>query len=108
MREQSFNKIRKTVFILLAVFLVISLTTTSASAWYSKTSEGKCKEVAKPVKEVVKPVKEVVTPVREVTKVNVVLGIVQGCCCDTGWFGGCWNNCWGNCWNNCWDDCWGC
>src|SRR5574344_262914 len=65
MREQRYNKIKKTVFILLAVFLVLSLTAASASAWYSKTSDGKCKEVAKEkgVKEKVakeKPVKEAV------------------------------------------------
>ncbi|WP_292387567.1 hypothetical protein [Methanosarcina sp. UBA5] len=64
MREQRFNKIKKIVFILLAVFLVISLTAASASAWYSKTSDGKCKEVAK--EKVVKEAKE--KPVKEVVK----------------------------------------
>lgn len=63
MREQRFNKIKKTVFILLAVFLVVSLTAASASAWYSKTSDGKCKVVAK---EEVKKAKE--KPVKEVVK----------------------------------------
>ncbi len=96
MREHDFNKIKKTLFILLAVFLVISLTTTSASAWYSKTSDGKCKEVAKEkvVKEVVKEkvvIKEVAKPVTEAAKID--------------WFGGCWGivcyDCWDNCWNNC-------
>lgn len=43
MGEQRFSKIKKTVIILLAVFLVISLTAASASAWYSKTSNDKCK-----------------------------------------------------------------
>ena len=43
MGEQRFSKIKKTVIILLAVFLVISLTAASASAWYSKTSSDKCK-----------------------------------------------------------------
>ncbi|HII91762.1 MAG TPA: hypothetical protein HA262_06225, partial [Methanosarcina sp.] len=63
MREQRFNKIKNTVFILFAVFLVISLTAASASAWYSKTSDGKCKVVAK---EEVKEAKE--KPVKEVVK----------------------------------------
>lgn len=43
MGEKKFSKIKKTVIILLAVFLVISLTAASASAWYSKTSNEKCK-----------------------------------------------------------------
>ena len=43
MGEQRFSKVKKTVIILLAVFLVISLTAASASAWYSKTSSDKCK-----------------------------------------------------------------
>lgn len=43
MGEQRFSKIKKTVIILLAVFLVISLTAASANAWYSKTSSDKCK-----------------------------------------------------------------
>ncbi|HWQ47629.1 MAG TPA: hypothetical protein VN414_01540 [Methanosarcina sp.] len=83
MREQKFNKIKKTVFILLAVFLVISLTAASASAWYSKTSDGKCKEVAKEkaVKEVTKekPVKEVIKEkaVKKVAKEKAVKKIAK-------------------------------
>ena len=90
MREQRFNKIKKIVFILLAVFLVVSLTAASASAWYSKTSEGKYKVVGeeevkgakeKPVKEVVKekPVEEVVKekPVKEVVKEKPVKKVVK-------------------------------
>jgi hypothetical protein len=72
MREQKFNKIKKTVFILLAVFLVVSLTAASASAWYSKTSDGKCKVVAK---EEVKEAKE--KPVKEVVKEKAAKKIVK-------------------------------
>ena len=43
MGDKRFSKIKKTVIVLLAVFLVISLTAASASAWYSKTSNEKCK-----------------------------------------------------------------
>jgi hypothetical protein len=72
MREQRFNKIKKTVFILLAVFLVVSLTAASASAWYSKTSDGKCKVVAK---EEVKKAKE--KPVKEVVKEKAAKKVVK-------------------------------
>ena len=72
MREQRFNKIKNTVFILLAVFLVISLTAASASAWYSKTSDGKCKVVAK---EEVKEAKE--KPVKEVVKEKAAKKVVK-------------------------------
>ncbi|PAV12007.1 hypothetical protein ASJ81_08195 [Methanosarcina spelaei] len=72
MREQRFNKIKKTVFILLAVFLVVSLTAASASAWYSKTSDGKCKVVAK---EEVKEAKE--KPVKEVVKEKAAKKVVK-------------------------------
>ena len=84
MREQRYNKIKKTVFILLAVFLVLSLTAASASAWYSKTSDGKCKEVSKEkgVKEKVakeKPVKEAVKEkaVKKVAKEKVVKEVAK-------------------------------
>jgi hypothetical protein len=121
MREQNFNKIKKTVFILLAVFLVISLTTTSASAWYSKTSDGKCKEVAKEKVAKVEIVKEIAKPVQEVAKVKVVKGVAEERlgsglldCAEnnwfvtgwvTGWIRDCDNGCFGNCWDNCWDNC---
>ena len=81
MREQRFNKIKKIVFILLAVFLVVSLTAASASAWYSKTSEGKYKvvgeEEVKGAKE--KPVKEVVKekPVKKVVKEKAAKKVVK-------------------------------
>jgi hypothetical protein len=69
MGEQRFSKIKKTVIILLAVFLVISLTAASASAWYSKTSSDKCKSNLheKVAKE--KIVKEKVTKEKVVKKV---------------------------------------
>jgi len=101
MGEQRFSKIKKTVFILLAVFLVISLTAASASAWYSKTSNDKCKsnlheKVAKEkvvkekvVKEVAKEkvVKAVAKEkvVKEVAKEKVVFA-------ENDWFGGGWRD----------------
>lgn len=73
MREQRFNKIKNVVFILLAVFLVISLTAASASAWYSKTSDGKCKEISK--EKVVKEAKE--KPTKEVVKERAAKKVVK-------------------------------
>ena len=106
MGEKRFSKIKKTVIVLLAVFLVISLTAASASAWYSKTSNEKCKstphekiakeKVAKEkcVKEkvakekVVKKVAKEKVVVKEVVKEKVenkVLGFAEN-----KWFGGGW------------------
>lgn len=39
MRKQSFDGIRKTLCILLAVLFLVSLTAASASAWYNKKGE---------------------------------------------------------------------
>ncbi|RPJ69756.1 MAG: hypothetical protein EHM20_16105 [Alphaproteobacteria bacterium] len=39
MRKQSFDGVRKTVCILLAVLFLVSLTAASASAWYNKKGE---------------------------------------------------------------------
>ena len=39
MRKQSFDRVRKTLCILLAVLLLVSLTAASASAWYNKKGE---------------------------------------------------------------------
>lgn len=120
MRQQKFNKIKKTVFIFFAVFLVVSLTAASASAWYSKTSDDKCKSSLKEkvVKEVAKekPVKEVARErvIRGAVKEKVVkvvakerLGneflyfvennwfdIGRGSYCDNGWFSDNWDDCW--------------
>ncbi|MGB9941196.1 hypothetical protein [Methanosarcina sp.] len=111
MREQSFNKIKKTVFILLAVFLVVSLTAASASACDSKTSNDKCKsslnekvakekvvkEVAKEkvakekvVKEVAKEKKAKEKVVKEVAKEKVgneLSDVVENDWFDSGWDG---------------------
>lgn len=39
MGKQSFDRVRKTLCILLAVLLLVSLTAVSASAWYNKKGE---------------------------------------------------------------------
>jgi len=105
MREQSFNKMKKTVFILLAVFLVVSLTAASASACDSKAGADKCKvakekvakeagaDKCKVAKEKVakeKVVKEVAKEkvVKEVAKEKVgneLLDVVENDWFDGGW-----------------------
>jgi hypothetical protein len=39
MRKQSFDRVRKTLCIMLAVLFLVSLTAASASAWYNKKGE---------------------------------------------------------------------
>jgi hypothetical protein len=81
MRKQSFDRVKRTLCILLAVLLLVSLTAASASAWYNKKGE----IIAPPEKPKVETTKE--------TKVaNVPAPVIApapspvGC---AGGFGGC-------------------
>jgi hypothetical protein len=101
MREQTVKKIKKTVFVLLAVFFVVAVTAASASACTCK-EKSTCKEKTT-CKE--KPVKEIAKPVKQVAEVKADAGLLD--------FVG--NNCFGSCWtivcyelDNCWDNCWNC
>jgi len=94
MIEQNFNKIKKTVFILLAVFFVVTVTAASASACASDGSEEKTKE---------KPA-NVVDPKQAQEKLgNKLLDMVEN-----NWFGngngGYSDNGWGDDSDNGWSD----
>lgn len=87
MRKQSFDRVRKTLCILLAVLLLVSLTAASASAWYNKKGEviappEKAKEakLPAPVESAPAPVESVPAP--EIAPAPSALGCAGG-------FGGC-------------------
>jgi opacity protein-like surface antigen len=94
MIEQSFNKIKKTVFILLAVFFVVAVTAASASACASNDNKEETKE---------KPA-NVVDPKQAQEKLgNKLLDMVEN-----NWFGngngGYSDNGWGGDSDNSWSD----
>lgn len=119
MRERNFNKIKKTVFILLSVFFVVTVITASASACTSKVKDDKCKSSPKekvvkekPAKVVdQKAVKEAAQKAAQEKLGTKLLDFVEnnwfgnglGGNCDNGWGGDCNNGWFGDDWDDCWD-----
>ena len=98
MMEQNFNKIKKTVFILLAVFFVVAVTAASASACASDGSEEKTKE--KPANVVdPKQAQEAAKKIAQEKLGNKLLDMVEN-----NWFGngGYSDNGWGDDSDNGW------
>lgn len=89
MRKQNFNKIKNAVFILLAVFFVISVTAASASACVSSDHKEKpIKEKSvkeKPIKE--KPIKEKPAQVVDQKAAQEQLGNKLLDMIENNWFG---------------------
>lgn len=94
MRKQSFDRVRKTLCSLLVVLLLVSLTATSASAWYNKKGE----IVAPPEKAKVETPKEnkapcvpapVTAPLVTASPVTVPAPGAFGGCSGFGDRGGC-------------------
>jgi len=81
MRKQSFDRIKKTLCILLAVLLLVSLTAASASAWYNKKGEI-IAPPEKPKVETPKEAKVASVPAPEIAPAPSALGCAGG-------FGGC-------------------
>lgn len=101
MRKHSFDRVRKTLCTLLVVLLLVSLTATSASAWYNKKGE----IVAPPEKAKVETPKEtkaasVPAPVTAPVTAPPVMATAPsafGDCYGFGCGGGCGDGWWGDC-----------
>ena len=81
MRKQSFDRVKRTLCILLAVLLLVSLTAASASAWYNKKGEI-IAPPEKPKVETPKEAKVASVPAPEIAPAPSALGCAGG-------FGGC-------------------
>ena len=100
MRKQSFDRVKKTLCILLAILLLVSLTAASASAWYNKKGE----VIAPPEKPKVEAPKVASAPAPAPAPVIAPVASPLGCAGgfgECGGFGGCcdiFGNC-GRCGN---------
>jgi hypothetical protein len=108
MRKQTFDKIKKTLAILLAVFLVVSLTAASASACSTKNAKNKLASDKGDNKLTEKQKTELGNRLLDFADKNMFGNLRGGNDWNNDWLGDDWNNDWlGDDWNNDWlgDDC---